>query len=280
MTKTAMLGLALVAALSGAVGCATEEPEALVDHTAELDDPPREPPPDDEPDDQPSDADRSDYVDAIAASAMGGGPDDLRLVEDEAVCVAEAYVDLVGVEELQRNVTPEQIRSSDFADTSWGIDLTQVQGEDLFDGMIACSPTIGLTLVEAVTGGMNEVADFEFDVECLANDEAFVRKFGAAALAQGADLAFEAEEAGEFVDWLTGCTDMRELTVEVMISSDVPASAAACMSLRMDDDLIRRFWTESFVHADDPENMAESPVVAEITAIAEACADTTTPTDI
>lgn len=276
MTKTALLGLAFVAALSAAVGCADEEPEALVDHTSSPDDTPREPPPDDEP----SDADRSDYVDAIAASAIEGGPDALRLDEDEAVCVAEAYVDLVGLDELQRNVTPEQIRRTEFAATSWGIDLTQGQGEDLFDGMVACSPTIGLTLVEAVTGGMNEVADFEFDVDCLAGDEEFVRQFGAAALIQGADLAFEEEAAGEFVDWLAGCTDMRQLTVDVMTSSGVPASSAACISLRMDDDLLHRFWTESFVHADDPENMTESPIVGEITAIAEACADTTTPTDI
>lgn len=279
MTKTALLGLALVAALSAAVGCADEDPEALVDRTSEPDDAPREPPPDDD-DDAPSDADRSDYVDAIAASAMAGGPDDLRLPADEAECVAETYVDLVGLDELQRNVTPEQIAGSDFGATSWGIDLTQDEGEDLFDGMVACSPTIGHTLVEAVTGGMNEVADFEFDVDCLAADEVFVRKFGAAALAQGADLAFEEEEAGELVDWLAGCTDMRALTVDVMTASGVPASAAACISMRMDDELVHRFWTESFVHADDPETMTESPVVAEITAIAEACADTTTPTDI
>lgn len=280
--KTALLGMALVAALSA---CADERPDALAAATAASPQGADDDAGSDGESDSATPADRDAYADALAATLTRSGINDLALPEDEAACVAEAVIDEVGLDTLQEHLTPEEIReSSDAATDLWDLDLTPEQGEAILDAMIECAPAVGEMLADALAQGMSfglrEDAEFEVDTTCLAEDTEAVRSLGALFLIQGDSFALDEEQAQLFYDWLAACADMRQLTVEVMLGEDIPETGATCIIERMDDDLLRRFWVEVMVNLEDLDALDESPILGELAVIFDACAESIDTTDI
>jgi hypothetical protein len=278
--KTALLGMALIAGLSA---CADERPQALASSTmAEPED--DAPVTDDDGGEEGGAADRDAYVDALTAAMARSGGGDLSLPEDEAACVAEAVVDVIGLETLQENLTPDEIRRSSDATTDlWDLDLSQEQGEAILDGMIDCAPVIGELMAESLAQGIGEGfqedAELDIDTACLAEDREAIRVLGAVFLTQGDSFTLDTDQADLFYDWLAGCTDMRQLTVTVMTGEGIPATGAACVNERMDDDLLRRFWVEVLVNLENLQSLDQSPIVGELAVIFEACADAIATTD-
>jgi hypothetical protein len=87
-------------------------------------------------------ASRDEYVDAIDAVSE----DSTASVEDQR-CVAEAFVDSVGVEQLDEHVTPDEIRESpDTPPAEFGIEPTDGQAVQFMEKLQGCGDIRGLVL--------------------------------------------------------------------------------------------------------------------------------------
>lgn len=100
---------------------------------------------------------REDYVDALFESFVNGDPSEgtFDFGSDSAVCVAEEWVDLIGVEGLQASGTS----SEDLADPQF--DLVELGlDEDQAEGMVNALPDCGVDVVsmfvEVVAFGASE----------------------------------------------------------------------------------------------------------------------------
>lgn len=77
--------------------------------------------------------DRQAYVEAIQAAS-----EDDNLTDEENLCVAELFVEVIGLERLSV-VTPEEIRADPNASPAdLGIELTSEDGETLYAGLNEC----------------------------------------------------------------------------------------------------------------------------------------------
>jgi hypothetical protein len=86
------------------------------------------------------------YVDAFMASSE----DDSDFSEDETECFSRALVDAVGVDELEAEASPEEIRESDDSSLSeLGITLDEEQADALWDDVSSCVDVRELFLDEA-----------------------------------------------------------------------------------------------------------------------------------
>jgi hypothetical protein len=113
-------------------------------------------------------ADRADYVDAIAEVQQ-----DPAASEEANRCLAEAFVDVVGVEALAEAVTPDEIRDDpDTPPAEHGIEVDVEQGSRFVDLLSECSDIRGLMLDSiAIDSGPDVAACYDDTMD----DELFRR---------------------------------------------------------------------------------------------------------
>jgi len=228
---------------------------------------------------------RQDYVEAIAASV--GQSDDafVDLDDAEAECAGEAYVDAIGLDELEAKVTPGEISAEPDADhTDWGIEMTDDQGIEVYRALVECAPRATRAVAVGVAQGFTEGftgesgADIDVEVDCLADsDSSELEGFVGAAIAQGDDFTPNEEQGVAVLDWMKDCVDLRQAFV-VAIGSDstMPAGAADCLSDALDDQFIEDFWRLAFTSGGDQATLQDSPLMGELTSAMTGCASTVT----
>lgn len=224
---------------------------------------------------------RAAYVDAISAAAIADDEAFGELTDDDAQCFGEAYVDAIGLEELEANVTAQEIEENPSTDHSdWGIEITDEQGGEIYRAVVDCAPDAQRAIASVVADGFVEGfsgqtgTDIDVDEECLAEaDPADIETFMGAAIAQGDAFAPDEEQATAMLDWMGSCIDLREAFVGAIASDpSLPEGVGECVSAGLDDQFIEDFWQLAFTAGDDPNAMQESPLMGELTDVMTGCA--------
>ncbi|HYZ98391.1 MAG TPA: hypothetical protein VE575_06545 [Acidimicrobiales bacterium] len=85
------------------------------------------------------------YVDAFVATGEGSD-----FTDDETECLAQSWVDVIGVDQLDEATTPEEVREADdFFLADLGIMVDQELSNQLWDGMSGCVDFRELVLGQA-----------------------------------------------------------------------------------------------------------------------------------
>lgn len=99
--------------------------------------------------------DRGAYVDAITEVQQ-----DPAATEEENRCLAEAFVDVVGVDQLVEEVTPEEIRDSpETPPAEHGIEIDAEQGSRFVELLAECTDVRGLMLDSIAADSGPDVAE-------------------------------------------------------------------------------------------------------------------------
>jgi hypothetical protein len=140
------------------------------------------------------------YVDAIVASN-----DDSELTDDESECFARAFVDAVGVEELQGAVTPGEIREDpESSPEDFGISLDDAQADAFWEDVNECMD-VRAAFVEGLTEGEDMSQE---TVDCLedAIDDDLLKRILVTSLMEGEDALEEDEDLmGDLIGVLSDC---------------------------------------------------------------------------
>jgi hypothetical protein len=135
-----------------------------------------------------SSAEGQEYVDAIVASN-----DDSELTDDENECFARAFVDAVGVEQLQGAVTPDEIREDpESSPEEFGITLDEDQADAFWEDVNECMD-VRAAFVEGLTEGEDMSQE---TVDCLegAIDDDLLKRVLVTSLIEGEDALQEDQE--------------------------------------------------------------------------------------
>jgi hypothetical protein len=133
-------------------------------------------------------AEGQEYVDAIVASN-----DDSDLTDDENECFARAFVDAVGVEQLQGAVTPDEIREDpESTPEEFGITLDEDQADAFWEDVNECMD-VRAAFVEGLTEGEDMSQE---TVDCLegAIDDDLLKRVLVTSLIEGEDALEEDQE--------------------------------------------------------------------------------------
>lgn len=140
------------------------------------------------------------YVDAIVASG-----DDSELTDEENECFARAFVDAVGVDQLQGAVSPDEIRDNpDSSPSEFGLTLDDAQADAFWDDINECMD-VRAAFIESLTSG-EDVPDET--VECLegAIDDDLLKRLLITSLMEGDDALEEDEDLmGDLVGVFSEC---------------------------------------------------------------------------
>jgi hypothetical protein len=140
------------------------------------------------------------YVDAIVASN-----DDSELTDEENECFARAFVDAVGVDELQGAVTPDEIREDpQRSPEEFGITLDDDQADAFWEDVNECMD-VRAAFVEGLTEGEDMSQE---TVDCLedAIDDDLLKRVLVTSLMQGDDALQEDQELmGDLIGVLGDC---------------------------------------------------------------------------
>jgi hypothetical protein len=221
------------------------------------------------------------YVDAIAASVTGTDSPFAELSDDDADCIGEAYVDTIGLDQLEARVTPDQIREDPESNHSdWGIEMTDAQGAEIYRSLIDCSPNAEDAIADGITRsfteGFSEEAgdEFEVDEDCLSEaDPAGLEGFMGAAIAQGEDFVPDEAQGTALLDWFGECVDLRGAFMAAFTSDpSLPEGTAECLDDNVDDQLVEEFWTLAFTSGGDQAVFESSPIITQLSGLLATCA--------
>jgi hypothetical protein len=140
------------------------------------------------------------YVDAIVASN-----DDSELTDEENQCFARAFVDAVGVDQLQGAVSPDEIRQNpESSPSEFGITLDDDQADAFWDDVNVCMD-VRAAFVEGLTEGENMSDE---TVDCLqdAIDDDLLKRVLVTTLMEGEDaLQGDEELMSDLIGVLSDC---------------------------------------------------------------------------
>lgn len=146
------------------------------------------------------------YADAIAVSAQ---QDDAEFspTDDEARCIGDAYVDVLGVGRFEEaGVTPEDIRSgTDPLQNSGELGVGEAEAGDLFDGVNECTD-----VRELILQGLSQDSPLPPEAQaCLADaiDDDLVRRLFVARVTQSSQQVQGNEQlTRELITAISGCS--------------------------------------------------------------------------
>jgi hypothetical protein len=128
------------------------------------------------------------YVDAIVASN-----DDSELTDEENECFARAFVDAVGVDELQGAVTPDEIREDpESSPEEFGLTLDDDQADAFWEDVNECTD-VRAAFVEGLTEGEDMSQE---TIDCLedAIDDDLMKRVLVTSLMEGEDALEDDQE--------------------------------------------------------------------------------------
>ena len=147
-------------------------------------------------------AEGQEYVDAIVASNDGS-----ELTDEENECFARAFVDAVGVDELQGAVSPDEIRANpETTPEEFGITLDDDQTDAFWNDVNKC-----MDVRAAFVEGMTEGEDVsEEAVNCLedAIDDDLLKRIFVTSLMEGEDALVQDEQlTSDLMSVLSECPE-------------------------------------------------------------------------
>lgn len=153
-------------------------------------------------------SDAEPYVEALVAGMHAGelAGDQIALAEDAKECVASRVVDVIGVDRFEDvGVTPDDLRSQDGVLDFEAFELTEDEGNDIYDSFGACGTDLGDYLVESMTAGAQMSAEVQ---SCIAEvfDEGRLRTFMVTSMIKGDAAAETDPEIAPIMEGLTACT--------------------------------------------------------------------------
>ena len=97
------------------------------------------------------------YVDALLADFEQDG--DIPFEEADARCLAESFVDTIGVDELEDNdITPEELAATDDPG-ALGLEFGEEEADSFADGIAGCDLSVGEVLLAGARSAGAEVPD-------------------------------------------------------------------------------------------------------------------------
>ena len=147
------------------------------------------------------------YVEAFAASAKDEDSG-LQANDEEATCLGEAVVNVVGVDELERATTPEKIEDAPEADfEELGIEVDADQADEIAGETLECIP--GVEQVERSFTADSDVKVDDDVRDCIeeAYDEDVFRKLLAVSFESGNDAVQDQKEFADFFRAVSGCIE-------------------------------------------------------------------------
>lgn len=147
-------------------------------------------------------AEGQEYVDAIVASN-----EESELTDEQNECFARAFVDAVGVDELQGAVSPDEIRANpETTPQEFGITLDDDQADAFWNDVNEC-----MDVRAAFVEGMTEGEDVsEETVNCLedAIDDDLLKRIFVTSLMEGEDALDQDEElTSDLMSVLSECPE-------------------------------------------------------------------------
>jgi hypothetical protein len=147
-------------------------------------------------------AEGQEYVDAIVASN-----EESELTDEQNECFARAFVDAVGVDELQGAVSPDEIRANpETTPQEFGITLDDDQADGFWNDVNEC-----MDVRAAFVEGMTEGEDVsEETVNCLedAIDDDLLKRIFVTSLMEGEDALDQDEElTSDLMSVLSECPE-------------------------------------------------------------------------
>jgi hypothetical protein len=140
------------------------------------------------------------YVDAIVASN-----DDSELTDEENECFARAFVDAVGVDQLQDAVSPDEIRDNpQSSPEELGITLDDERADGFWEDVNDCMD-VRAAFVQGLTAGENLSDE---TVDCLegALDDDLLKRVFVTTLMEGEDALQQDEDLmGDLIGVLSKC---------------------------------------------------------------------------
>lgn len=227
---------------------------------------------------------RQAYIDAIATASQNVDADDpddtMKMSDASAQCFGAAFVDVLGVDELESKVSPEEIAANPNDDPSeWGLEVSQDQGVEIFRSLVECQPTVLEEFGRTMSESMNQGSDtpIDVDVDCLAEvDVADIEDFmGAAIAADSDDIDPTADQAAAIIDWLLPCADLRGAIIAgIAADPSFPEGAAECIDEGVTDDMLRELLIIGFTSqgGDSDQAFEESEVGQAFTEVITDCA--------
>jgi hypothetical protein len=201
-SRRVAMAVTLAFALSGATACGSDDggsddagsetttTAAATDAEASGDEPEpeteTEPTGDEDPDAPPAeagDADRQDYIDALAAAA---GNDDFA-DPDQSECLAEGWIDAIGADELRdAGITPEQFADGGDEELQ-ALGLDEDTADEMYDQFAACDLDLRELIIGSSQAESGLTPDQQSCVEDTLTDEA-LRAWFVADLLGGEDV--------------------------------------------------------------------------------------------
>jgi hypothetical protein len=140
------------------------------------------------------------YVDAIVASNQ-----DSELTDEENECFARAFVDAVGVDQLQEAVSPDEIRDNpESSPAEFGITLEEGKADAFWEDVNQCMD-VRAAFVEGLTAGEN-LSDETVDCISDALDDDLLKRVFVTTLMEGEDALQEDQNLmGDLIGVLSKC---------------------------------------------------------------------------
>ena len=124
-------------------------------------------------DDLPEGADA--YVSAIATS-MTAGTEESVMSDEEATCISEGMVRVIGFDNIKEAGTPEEYEKAEASLDFGDLELTQAQGEEMYDGFAECGVDVQQMMLDELKNVDEIPASAVACVEGVITDDA-VREF-------------------------------------------------------------------------------------------------------
>ncbi len=115
------------------------------------------------------------YVTAIATS-MTAGAEESAISDEQAQCISEGMVRVIGYENIKKAGTPEEYEKAEASLDFGDLELTQEQGEEMYDGFGECGVDVQQMMLDELQNVDSLPAEAVACVEGVITDEA-VREF-------------------------------------------------------------------------------------------------------
>lgn len=146
-------------------------------------------------------ADAQPYVDAVSEAVTAGQID---MDEEQSQCFGEGFVDVVGLDKLEDTGTPEEI-GRQFQDLELvELELSQGEGEDVYDTFESCGYDMRADLLDSLFAGQKMAEETQTCIED-AVDEDKLRSFVVTMMTEGSEAAQESEAWQDLEAALIAC---------------------------------------------------------------------------
>lgn len=148
------------------------------------------------------------YVDAMAEGMASAEDEELSLTEDQERCISARFVDVIGVERFeQAGIEPADLRTDEEALEFTEIDLSEDEGNRLYDSFGACDVDLRQVMLDAMAADEEITPEMQACMEGAFTEEN-LRKLMVTSMVKGEDAAEDDPALAGFMGTIMGCAFM------------------------------------------------------------------------